>query len=285
MPRLARESKGKVYERIGYYSVCGALALIFLLPLAWSFFTSLKTPADANASPPNFAPSKLTLENYAKLLRYGDGIFHYFGNSLTVAMLTVIAVVLLSTLAGYGFSRFTFPGKNVLFVVILVTLMIPFQSILTPLFLVLRALNLQNTLIGLALVNTTFQLPFSVFMMRNSFDSIPRDLDNAAAIDGCDSKSLLTRVLLPVVLPGVITAGLFAFLASWNEFLAALIFLTDADKYTLPIMLLNAQSGYLGTVDWGLMQAGIFVSVLPCAIVFLLLQRYYINGLIAGSIK
>ncbi|MGA8656610.1 MAG: carbohydrate ABC transporter permease [Chthoniobacterales bacterium] len=285
MARLARELKGKAYKRIAYYSVCCTIAFLFLLPLLWSFVTSLKTPADANASPPNFAPSKLTLESYAKLLHYGDGIFHYFGNSLLVAMLTVIGVVLLSTLAGYGFSRFTFPGKNFLFVLILITLMIPFQSILTPLFLVLRALGLQNTLLGLALVNTTFQLPFSVFMMRNSFDSIPTDLDNAAAIDGCDSKSLLTRVLLPVVLPGVITVGLFAFLASWNEFLAALIFLTDADKYTLPVMLLNAQSGYLGTVDWGLMQAGIFISVLPCAILFLLLQRYYISGLIAGSIK
>jgi multiple sugar transport system permease protein len=285
MTRVARQAQSKAYRRIAYYCVCGCLAVLFALPLVWSLVTSLKTPADANASPPNLIPSALTLENYVKLLHYGDGIFHYFSNSLLVAMLTVISVVLLSTLAGYGFSRFSFRGKDILFVVILVTLMIPFQSILTPLFLVLRALSLQNTLVGLALVNTTFQLPFSVFMMRNCFDTIPRDLDDAAAIDGCDSKGLLTRVLLPVVLPGVITVGLFAFLASWNEFLAALIFLTDADKYTLPVMLLNAQSGYLGTVDWGLMQAGIFISVLPCAILFLLLQRYYISGLIAGSIK
>jgi multiple sugar transport system permease protein len=285
MARVVRESEGKFYKMAAYYGVCCGLAFLFVLPLLWSFITSLKTSADANASPPNLIPSRITLENYTKLLHYSDGIFHYFGNSLMVAMLTVIGVVFLSTLAGYGFSRFSFPGKNALFVMILITLMIPFQSILTPLFLVLRTLGLQNTLVGLALVNTTFQLPFSVFMMRNSFDSIPRDLDNAAAIDGCDSKALLRRVLLPVVLPGVITVGLFAFVASWNEFLAALIFLTDADKYTLPIMLLNAQSGYLGTVDWGLMQAGIFISVLPCAILFLLLQRYYISGLIAGSIK
>jgi multiple sugar transport system permease protein len=285
MARVAQESEPKAYKRIAYFGACSSLVVLFALPLVWSFVTSLKTPADANGSPPNLIPSALTLETYAKLLHYGDGIFHYFSNSLIVAMLTVIGVVLLSTLAGYGFSRFSFRGKNVLFVVILITLMIPFQSILTPLFLVLRALSLQNTLVGLALVNTTFQLPFSVFMMRNSFDSIPRDLDDAAKIDGCDSKELLTRVLLPVVLPGVITVGLFAFLASWNEFLAALIFLTDADKYTLPVMLLNAQSGYLGTVDWGLMQAGIFISVLPCAILFLLLQRYYMSGLIAGSIK
>ncbi|MER3484327.1 MAG: carbohydrate ABC transporter permease, partial [Meiothermus sp.] len=101
----------------------------------------------------------------------------------------------------------------------------------------------------------------------------------------CNAFSLLTRVMLPVVMPGIVTVALFAFFASWNEFLAALIFMTDQDKFTLPIMLLNAQSGYLGTINWGLMQAGITVSILPCAILFLLLQRYYISGLIAGSVK
>ncbi len=115
-------------------------------------------------------------------------------------------------------------------------------------------------------------------MLRNSFDSIPRELDDAGAIDGCNSLLTLWRVLLPVAMPGVVSVALFAFLASWNEFLAALIFLTDSEKFTLPVMLLNAQNGYLGSVDWGLMQAGITVTVLPCAILFLLLQRYYVNG-------
>ncbi|MER3553045.1 MAG: carbohydrate ABC transporter permease [Meiothermus sp.] len=268
-----------------YYATCSLLALLFLFPIGWSFFTSIKPPAEANAAPPNLWPSGLSLENYLRLAGIGGGIWHYVGNSLTVALITVAGIVFLSTLAGYGFSRFYFPGKNVLFVVILVTLMIPFQSILTPLFLVLKTLSLQNTLLGLALVYITFQLPFSVFMMRNSFDSVPRELEEAALIDGCNAFSLLTRVMLPVVMPGIVTVALFAFFASWNEFLAALIFMTDQDKFTLPIMLLNAQSGYLGTINWGLMQAGITVSILPCAILFLLLQRYYISGLIAGSVK
>ncbi len=268
-----------------YYAVCSLLALLFLFPIAWSFFTSIKPPAEANAAPPNLWPSSLSFDNYLKLAKVGGGIWHYIGNSLTVAIITVVGIVLLSTLAGYGFSRFNFPGKNVLFVVILVTLMIPFQSILIPLFLVLKTLHLQNTLPGLALVYITFQLPFSVFMMRNSFDSVPRELEEAALIDGCNAFSLLTRVMLPVVMPGIVTVALFAFFASWNEFLAALIFMTDQENFTLPIMLLNAQSGYLGTINWGLMQAGITVSILPCAVLFLLLQRYYISGLIAGSVK
>jgi multiple sugar transport system permease protein len=278
--------KSRIYrQRLLWYLVCSGTAAVFLAPMAWSLLTSLKTPAEANTAPPTPLPSRLSLENYAALLNYGDGMLRYFGNSLVVAGLTVCTVVALSTLAGYGFSRFRFPFKGGLFLLLLVTLMIPFQSILTPLFLVLRTLNLQNSLVGLALVNTTFQLPFSVFMLRNSFDGIPRELDDAAAIDGCGSLRMLARVLLPIALPGVTSVALFAFLASWNEFLAALIFLTDSDKFTLPVMLLNAQSGYLGSVDWGLLQAGITVTVLPCAVLFLILQRYYVSGLVSGAVK
>jgi multiple sugar transport system permease protein len=273
------------WRRPTWYAICSLFGALFLAPIFWSILTSLKVPPEANAAPPQFLPSQLSLQNYIALLGYGEGMFHYFGNSLTVAALTVVGVLVLSVLAGFGFSRFKFPLKSSLFLLLLVTLMVPFQSILTPLFLVLRALNLQNSLVGLALVNTTFQLPFSVFMLRNSFDSIPRELDDAAAIDGCSSRRLLWRVLLPVALPGLVSVALFAFLASWNEFLAALIFLTDSNKFTLPVMLLNAQSGYLGTIDWGLMQAGITVTILPCAILFLLLQRYYVNGLISGAMK
>lgn len=163
--------------------------------------------------------------------------------------------------------------------------MIPFQSILNPLFVLLRWMHLQGTLFGLALVYTTFQLPFAVFMMRNSFDAVPREIEDASLIDGCNSLQSLRMIMVPLVLPGIVTAGLFAFFGSWNELLAALILLGDARNYTLPVMLLNAQSGQLGAVDWGLMQAGITISILPCAVLFLLLQRFYINGLIAGAIK
>ena len=169
--------------------------------------------------------------------------------------------------------------------IILATLMIPFQSILTPLFVLLRVLHLQNTLPGLALVYITFQLPFSVFMMRNSFDAVPREIEEAALLDGCSPVRMLLRVMLRLVSPGVATVGLFAFFGSWNELLAALILQTNAEKFTLPVMLLNARSGSLGSIDWGVMQAGISVGMLPCAILFLLLQRYYISGLIAGAVK
>jgi multiple sugar transport system permease protein len=258
--------------------------VVFAFPLFWSLLTSFKLPSEASASPPNIIPSRLTLENYAQLATFGDGIGRYLLNSVVVTAMTVIGAVLLSTLGGFGFSRFAFPAKNLIFLVILVTLMIPFQSILTPLFL-LRFIHLQNTLLGLALVYITFQLPFAVFMMRNSFDSVPRELEEAALIDGCTPFTLLTKVMLPVVMPGIVTVSLFAFFGAWNEFLAALIFMSNAEDFTLPVMLLNAQSGQFGTVNWGAMQAGLTISMLPCAVLFLLLQRYYINGLIAGAVK
>jgi multiple sugar transport system permease protein len=273
------------YSLVLFYLICIALFAMFAFPLFWSVLTSFKPASEASASPPSFLPSRLSFENYINLASYGDGIWRYLFNSVSVTLMTVVGAVILSTLGGYGFSRFNFPGKNLVFVVILVTLMIPFQSILTPLFLLLRFIHLQNTLLGLALVYITFQLPFAVFMMRNSFDSVPRELEEAALIDGCTPVTLLTKVMLPVVLPGIVTVALFAFFGAWNEFLAALIFMSNAEDFTLPVMLLNAQAGQFGTINWGAMQAGLTISMLPCAVLFLLLQRYYINGLIAGAVK
>jgi multiple sugar transport system permease protein len=283
--RAAGRPRSRWLPSVLFYGVAAGLAGLFVLPVLWSLLTSLMPAAEASSSPPTYWPSRLTLENYVRLANTGDGILHYVWNSSAVAALTVSWTVILSTLAGYGFSRFRFPGRSVLFVGILATLMIPFQSILTPLFVLLRALHLQNTLTGLALVYTTFQLPFSVFMMRNAFDVIPLELEEAAMVDGCAPGRMLVRIMLPLVSPGVVTVALFAFFNSWNELLAALILQTDAEKLTLPVMLLNARSGSLGSINWGVMQAGISVGMLPCAVLFLLLQRYYISGLIAGAVK
>lgn len=277
------------WRRLGisalYFTLCGVLTLMFLFPIAWSALTSFETSAEAMASPPLYWPSRFSLENYRNLAQYGQGIGHYLWNSTAVAVMTVIGTLILSTLGGYGFSRFRFPGRNALFMLILATLMIPFQSILNPLFVLLRLLHLQDTQLGLALVYTTFQLPFAVFMMRNAFDAIPKEIEEAALLDGCKPISLLWRVMLPLAGPGLATVGLFAFFGSWNELLAALILISDSRAFTLPVMLLNAQSGQLGAVNWGLMQAGITLSILPCALLFLLLQRYYIQGLVAGAVK
>ena len=267
------------------YVVCIVLAVLFLFPIVWAAISSIKPPAEASAVPPTFLPTRIDFGNYAKLNDYGRGVWNYIGNSVGTAIMTVIGATILSTLAGYGFSRFRFPGKSLLFVLILMTLMIPFQSILIPLFLILTGLRLQNTLFGLALVYITFQLPFGVFIMRNSFDTVPREIEEAALLDGCTPFSLLYRVMLNIVRPGIITVGIYAFLNSWNEFLAALIFMTKETSFTLPILLTSVRSGYYGAIDWGALQAGLMVTILPCIIIFLLLQRYYVSGLTGGAMK
>jgi multiple sugar transport system permease protein len=261
------------------------IAIAFVAPFVYAMVSSLKTTAEANASPPVLVPSEISIENYEELADFGIGIGGYVRNSVIVTMLTIMGTLVLGTLAGYGFSRFQFPGKTFLFVMILATIMIPFQTILVPLFVILNNVGLTNSLIGLSLVYITFQLPFSVFIMRNSFDAIPSEIEEAALVDGCGPIRALVRVMSPMAIPGMVTVILFAFLAAWNEFLAALILLTRGENYTLPIMLLSAQSGYYGTVNWGLLQGGLVVAMVPGLILFLALQRYYLEGLASGAVK
>jgi multiple sugar transport system permease protein len=173
----------------------------------------------------------------------------------------------------------------VAFGLILVTLMIPFQAILTPLFLELNAIRLTDNLFGLILFYTTVNLPFGVFVMRTAFASVPGELEDAASVDGAGPVRTLVRVLRPLVVPGMATTALYAFLASWTEFLGALTFLTKQDLYTLPVALLNLQQGAYGTVDYGLLAAGAVIAMVPCVVLFVALQRYYVAGLSAGAVK
>ena len=168
---------------------------------------------------------------------------------------------------------------------LLSSMMIPYQALLTPLYLLFAALGLSNTHVGLAIVHTILQLPFSIYLMRNSFEGIPRELEEAAVVDGCSSMQTLRRVFLPLVIPGMVTVALFAFIMSWNEFLAALIFMSTEKSFTVPVMLTGVSTGDFGSVDWGALQAGVIVSIIPCAIVYLMLQKYYVSGFLNGAVK
>lgn len=261
------------------------LALAFLFPLVWALLNSLKPADEANQQPPTWFPHSLSLDNYAKLRDFGEGIGTYAVNSVLVSLLTVAVTVVVCVLGGYGFARFEFGGKRPLFLAVLTILMVPYATILLPLYIVLGRLHLQNSLIGLSLVLVMFQLPFGTFMMRNSFEAIPRELEESAMVDGCSNLGALRHVALRIVSPGVVTVALFTFLASWNEFLAPLIFLNDGSKYTLPIMLVNIRSGAYGVVDFGALQAGVVVAVFPCLVLYLVLQRFYVSGLVNGALR
>jgi multiple sugar transport system permease protein len=269
-----------------YHTAGIIISVFFLAPFIITLLASFRHGTEASLPPlPPWPTTGISFDSYRSLDTFGAGIVQHTINSLVVSLATVVLTVAVSLLAGYGFSRYRFPLKNVFFVLIIATLMIPFQSILTPLFIILARLGLNNSLFGLTLVYVTLQLPFSVFMMRNAFDAVPKEIEEAARIDGARDLRLLVRVLLPLVLPGAATVAIFAFLNAWNEFLAALVLLSSNDKYTLPVLMMAVRAGRLGAVNWGAVQAGVIVMTLPCLVVFLLLQRYYLRGLMAGAVK
>jgi multiple sugar transport system permease protein len=265
--------------RTPYWVFTGALAVIFLYPLVWTGVASVS---------PHAGTSQVDgwgFGNYRALGEYQAGIWQYLANSAFVSLLTVALTLGISLLGGYAFARFSFPGKNLLFLVTLAILMVPYATLLIPLYVLLTRVGLQNSLVGLALVLTMFQLPFSTFMMRISFEAVPRELDEAAMVDGCSTFTALWRVLIPAVKPGLITVGLFAFLAAWNDFMAPLILINDTDRMTLPLAVSNLRGQVQGVVDYGATEAGVVVLALPCIVLFLLLQRHYVRGFMSGALK
>ena len=278
-----------VGTRSGVRDLISAIAIflsaLMLAPVVLSFFASIKTKADASSVPPTYLPHSFSLENYASIYNYQAGLWTYVGNSLSVAAITIVFVIVLAVPAGYGLARFQFRGKELLFLVLLLPLMIPYQALLVPIYMMFAKIGLANTQVGLAVIHTILQVPFSVYLMRNSFEGVPKELEEAALIDGGSSFQCFTRVSLPLVLPGVVTIALFAFITSWNEFLAALIVMNRESAFTVPIMLVGVRTGHLGAVDWGSLQAGIIVSIIPCIAIYVFLQKYYVSGLLSGAVK
>jgi len=261
------------------------LAFLFLFPLLWSVLNSFKTPGEASASPPTLWPQEWSTANYDELVQNGEGLGQYVGNSLIVATVSVVLTMVIATLGGYGFARFRFRGKNLVFLAVIAVLMVPHATLVLPLYFMFARAGMQDSLVAVGLVLTVFQLPFSIFLMRNSFEAIPVELEEAARVDGASSIAVFLRVSLPLVLPGVVTVALFAFLVSWNEFFIPLLLLNDGSTFTLSVMLVNIRTGAYGSIDWGLLQAGTTVAILPCLVLYLLLQRFYIGGLTEGALR
>lgn len=276
-PRLGR--LGSLAPRTPYWVLTGGLAVIFLFPLIWTTIASV-APQQGTSQHDGWG-----LANYQALAHYQAGIWRYLANSTFVSVVTMALTMAVSLLGGYAFARFSFWGKNALFLMTLAILMVPYATLLIPLYVVLNSVGLGNSLVGVALVLVMFQLPFATFMMRVSFESVPRELDEAALMDGCGPLRCLLNVLVPAVKPGLITVGLFSFLAAWNDFLAPLILITDSNKLTLPLAVANLRVQVQGVVDYGATEAGVVVLALPCVVLFLVLQRHYVRGFMSGALK
>lgn len=261
-----------------FYFLTSCIAITFLAPLVWAVISSV-SPAPGSSQTDGFG-----FGNYVALFEYGNGLLAYLGNSIVVSLVAIVVTVLCAATGGYAFARFRFAGRNLLFILVLSVMMVPVAALLIPLIVWMQRIGLQNSLPGVGLVLTLFQLPFGVFMMRNSFAAIPKELEEAAKIDGCSPLGAFFKVMLPTVQPALITVGLFAYLAAWNDFMVAL-YLLSMDNAPLPLALVNMRQQVMGVIDYGITTAGVVVLTLPALILFLALQKYYVKGFTTGAVK
>ena len=223
-----------------------------------------------------------TLENYQRLFQEYDFV-RYFLNSLLVASCTATVATSLSAFAGYSLARFQFPGRGLFGVLILVTQMLPGIAIIIPLFIWFKQFQLIDTYWAMLIAYNAFAIPFSTWMLRGFFSSIPRELEEAALIDGAGILAAFVKIIVPLSLPGLLATGIFAFILSWHEFLFAVTFTSSADIRTLTVGI-AAMRGK-DVVDWGLLNAGVVITTIPVALLFAFVQRYLVQGLTAGAVK
>jgi multiple sugar transport system permease protein len=268
-----------------YLGVATALAVVFILPIVWAVLRSFQPPSLSSLKPQSADFTHMTFANYRAVSHGLDDILPNLVNSLVVALGTAVLTTVVAMLAGYGLAKFRFRGSGIVFGVILVALMIPFQAVLTPLYIELSDLHLTNNLLGLVLVYSTFNLPFGVFVMRNTFHQVPTELVESARVDGASVMVMLVRVMRPLIVPGLATTGMYAFLYAWTELLQGLTFIQSAGKLTLPVKLYDITTSTYGSINNAYLSAGIVFAMVPCVVLYLALQRYYVQGLMSGAVK
>ncbi len=260
----------------------GAWLAFVLAPYVWMFITSIKPPTELYTKTVQYWPQQPTFEGY-RLLLQTTPFLGYMRNSAMVAVSTCAVALGVATAAAYCFSRIPFKGKAVLLFGFLLTQLFPSVLLVLPLFLIMRSLGILNTPPALILAHSTFAVPFSTWLLTGFFNAIPRELDEAATIDGCTRLQAFRYVLLPLSAPGVAAAVTYIFIYSWNEFLYALTFTADLRARTLPVGLQTFMGEYI--IRWDLLTAGGVITALPIVIFFMLVQRHLIAGLTAGAVK
>lgn len=256
-------------------------AALFLLPLFWMISSSLKPNYQVLEFPPRWLPDPVYWANYPEALTYVP-FGRYALNTLAIALLTIVGHVLSCTLVAYGFARLEAPGKEALFVVLLATMMLPYPVTMIPIYVGFKALGWINSILPLV-VPAFFGSPFYIFLLRQFLMTIPRDLEDAARMDGANTLQLIWHVLLPVVRPAIATVAVFTFQAAWTDFLPPLIYLHDQSKYTISLGLSFFRSSY--DVRWSYLMAASLVTMLPVVAVFFVAQKSFIEGIALTGIK
>jgi ABC-type glycerol-3-phosphate transport system permease component len=265
------------------YTFLIILAVFALLPFLWSFTSSFKRLTEIFHYPPQFLPQKLDLTNYINL--FTKQFFpNWFVNSVGLSLTTTILVVFFCSMAAFAFAKYNFRFKNVLFTIMIGSMMVPFQLVLTPLYVEMNSLKWLNSYWALIV---PFVVPaFGIFLLRQYMITIPNELIDAARIDGCTEFRIYWQIILPLARPALGTLAIYQFMGTWNAFLWPLIVLRDQKLYTLPLGLATLLGNVVNqSVPYGVIMAGAFMTALPVIIVFLFMQRQFISGLVLGSVK
>lgn len=288
-----------------YYLINISLVIIFLFPIYWTIISSLKTPPELISKEQTFYPHTITFEYYERILTYGykevdesenvtleDGllsagnIFIAFKNSIIVTIGTIILSLFVSILGGYAFTFYKFKFKEYFFIFLLLPILIPGISLIIPIYILLKNLNLLDTYIALIFLHSMSMVPLGIFMMRNAFKSIPKSLREVAILEGSNDFKILLTVLMPLAIPGILTVTVFAMYVSWNDFIYAFLFISSENMKMLNVALKHIATGANQfDMKWGDLTAGSVVSFIPLIIFYAFLQQYFVRGITGSAVK
>lgn len=260
------------------------IACVLLFPLYWTLITSLKTETEIFRNPPTFFPEIINTKSYAAQVETGDfNMFQSFANSLIISLGAMAIAVILAVPASYGIAKYRFRGRKVMLLTFLVTQMLPVSVLLTPLFMLFKNMHLYNTWGAAILADATIGIPFSILILKNYFASIPKDMEEAAYIDGCNRFTAFIRILLPIAKPGVMVCAIFSFLYAWGELAYGMTFIIDQQNRPITAGIFNFMGQY-GT-KWSYLTAFAVVTIIPVLLIFIFMQKYIVGGMTSGAVK
>jgi len=276
-----KKSQFNIVTQIVFYTLLTTLSIGFLLPFAWMLSTALKKPEQVWLFPPQWIPKPIIWKNFPEALRVMEFSLH-LKNTLTITGLTLCGTLISSTLVAYGFAMFRFKFKELLFMLLLSTMMLPSQVTVIPLFILFTSLGWINSFKPL-IIPSFFVSPFFIFLLRQFFLTIPKELNEAAIIDGAGYFTIYRKIIIPLSKPAIASVAIFQFMGAWNDFFGPLVYLNEMKKYPLSLALYAFRGVY--STEWQQLMAASIVVTLPCLIIFFLAQRYFIQGITLTGMK
>lgn len=274
--------KPSTLRRVVMNGVASIVFILFAFPVYWMLATAFKPDEFVLSFSPRWIPIPFTLEHFTEAIAKPN-FLSYVRNSLVVTISAVLFSLVIATLAAFSVARFRFRGRKAYLLMVMIVQMAPFEALLIPMFLMMRRVDLINRLPSLILTYFIFTMPFTIWTLRGFVAGVPRELEEAAMVDGCSRFQAFRRVVFPLLAPGLVATSIFAFVTAWNEYLYAFVFMQEAEKYTLPVWLSTFRTAF-GT-DWGGTMAASALFTLPVLVFFLIVQRRMVEGLTAGAVK